>query len=522
MQKRPATWKPSKDQLVNAAMVVLILYTMVRSTFRAGLKLFWYDELCTWVVATLPSPSAIWNALLRAADSQAPAFYLLESWMAKLVPNQQIAYRLPSIVAGGITLACLFVWMKRRYSPPVVLVSILIPLLTVFDSTYTVEARAYALVMACLAFALICYDRLPAIGWVVGLAISLAVAESLYYYAIIAMLPFVAAEALYVWKKRTVRWAVWGALACGPLPLLFFWPLLVNFKAYYGQNFWAKPTMTKAFGTFGWLFGMPLDATKTVTTTTVALVVAIAAIGAALYFLAKSFRASQGDPRFLDGLQISAFLLLPIIFFLVTKPTHAGFTERYALPVVLGVTLAAGYGLSCLSKRTLYLVSGLIFLCFLSQELSFWTTYRLARALHGIGQKPIEQLVSAAGHRDLPVMVTAANDFLQLSYYATPTWKARFVSVVDPPGALKYSITDGVDKELQVLRQLKPLNVVDYADFRKKYDAFLVCSIPFRIPWNNDPDWWIVKLQADGYNVTKLRTDGRHSVYLAELPRKAD
>jgi len=61
-----------------------------------------------------------------------------------------------------------------------------------------------------------------------------------------------------------------------------------------------------------------------------------------------------------------------------------------------------------------------------------------------------------------------------------------------------------------------PLNVVQYSNFRTKYSAFLVFSIPFKKPWMDDPDWWILRLRADGYLVTRLKTDGRHSVYLAE------
>src|SRR5262249_20635090 len=150
-----------------------------------------------------------------AADSMPPGYYLLESLTSKLIPNQQIAFRLPSILATAFTICCLFVWMKRRYGSEVAFVGALLPLLTVLDSTYAVEARSYALVVAFLSFGLVCYDRVPALGWTVLLAMSLVLAEASHYYAIFAMIPFVAAELVDSLKRKQIRWPAWGAFACG-------------------------------------------------------------------------------------------------------------------------------------------------------------------------------------------------------------------------------------------------------------------------------------------------------------------
>jgi hypothetical protein len=274
--------------------------------------------------------------------------------------------------------------------------------------------------------------------------------------------------------------------------------------------------VVKAFGEFGWLVEMPLDVTRTPATTAVALSLGIAALCAVAYLFFRGLRRLAKETQLPDELLIATFLSLPFVFLGATKILHAGFTERYALPVVLGIAFAIGYALSRASRRLVFLTAILLAFCYASQEYSFWTSYHLVRILHGLGQKPIESLVNAAGYRDLPVMVTGGNDFLQLVYYADAAWKPRFVSVVDPEANVKYGRPDTGDRQLQVLRQVMPLNVVDYADFKKKRNKFLVCSIPFRVPWNNDPDWWILKLQDDGYAVTKLKTDGRHSVYLAE------
>src|SRR5262249_22070798 len=183
-----------KNLWMGAAMVVAIAYTIVRSSCRADVKLFWYDELCTWIVTSLSSPASIWHALAQAADSMPPAFYLLESVLGKLIPNQHIAFRAPSIIGAGVSLWSLFLWLKPRFGPVIAFSSALIPVMTVFDSTYAVEARSYSLVVACIAVALICYDRIQSAGWAAAFAVSLFLAESFHYYAIFALAPFLAAE----------------------------------------------------------------------------------------------------------------------------------------------------------------------------------------------------------------------------------------------------------------------------------------------------------------------------------------
>ena len=50
---------------------------------------------------------------------------------------------------------------------------------------YAANARPYSLLMACIAFALVCYDRLPSFGWAILFGLSLAMAQGVYYFAIL-------------------------------------------------------------------------------------------------------------------------------------------------------------------------------------------------------------------------------------------------------------------------------------------------------------------------------------------------
>ena len=70
------------------------------------------------------------------------------------------------------------------------------------------EARSYSIMIACVALALVCYQRLPSIRWAALLGVSLVLAESFHYYALLAMIPFLVAEAAVLVKANgQVRWS---------------------------------------------------------------------------------------------------------------------------------------------------------------------------------------------------------------------------------------------------------------------------------------------------------------------------
>ena len=163
-------------------LAVLVAYAAVRSVVAAVTKPFWYDEMCTGVVAQQPSVHAIWNALEHAADTQGPAFYLIERAMSTMIPNQEIALRIPSIFGFCCLTICIFIFVRRRAGSTYALICSLIPFTTVLFDIYAVEARAYSLVVACVAAALVCYQRASSWRWagLMGLCLALAQVAPLF------------------------------------------------------------------------------------------------------------------------------------------------------------------------------------------------------------------------------------------------------------------------------------------------------------------------------------------------------
>src|ERR1700760_363375 len=95
-------------------MIGLVTYAFIRSVLAAAGKPFGFNELFTLTVSAEGSWKGIVSALLNAADSHPPLFYVIEHISSGLVRNQEIAYRLPSILAIVFTLTCMFIYGKRQ------------------------------------------------------------------------------------------------------------------------------------------------------------------------------------------------------------------------------------------------------------------------------------------------------------------------------------------------------------------------------------------------------------------------
>jgi hypothetical protein len=517
----PATgsfWERNKERLLTIAVLFLLVYSVIRNILKAAIRPFWFDELCTWILARQPNISALWRALTRAADGNPPPFYLLESLFAKLIPSDHIAYRMPSILAFCLMEWCLFLWLKRRHDRLIAFVAILLPFMTTLYITYSVEARPYCLMAACLALALVAYQRVPALPWVFFLGFSLFAAQAFHFYSIFMMSPFFAAEAVYCLKTKNIRWPVWGALFAGVLPLIAFWKELSSIKSYYSQHFWIHPTFLGMLRIYGWIFGIPQGSPSTFSWPLAAglLLTAIVLVVSAL-FLIRALRANPNQtPFFHERVLIAGYLLLPVTVFFAVKLSNGGLTDRYFLPVTLGLVLAAAAGLSYLSGKTVLLLGALLCLTIAIQESVFWISYYGDYQLGFIQPNSEEQLVARADHPKLPVVIADGHDYLELDHYATAQWKQRLVFLSDPAAAAAFGRPDTTERELLVLRDFTSLRVFDYDKFKPSRSEFLVYSHPTS---QNDPDWFVLWLMSDGWTLQRLANDGHNSVYLATPAR---
>lgn len=495
-------------------LFLLVAYAMGRSVVAAASKAFWFDEMCTWAVAHQANVAVVWTDAGRAIEPNPPPFYVVEHFFGGVLRNEQIAYRVPSILGFAFILVCVFLFVRRRAGGVMGAACAAVLLLTIAFDRYAIDARPYALEMACIGFAMVCYQRAPARRWTILMGVSLALASSFHYYAVFAVIPFAIADAALGLRERALRPGVWIALVCGLAPLAIFWPVLARVRGYFGPHFWANATLRSATDTYGWFFEASLQARATI-----AFVLLFAAVGVALLLLARpSLRARLlRDSRFPEYVLCASLLALPLVILAAARITGGGMTARYALPALLGVPAALAYLAAPLRRAGAVAVALLVLLAVGNHERQFWS----GRSGH-FGEfvspgKPLEEMLRQAGHDDLPVVISNGLDYLSIVHYAPPEQAARLVALVDPAASIAEVGNDSLEKGLLAIGCCMAIQVDDYPAFTRQHPVFLLYS-----DGDIDFDRWPVRLMRKRLGLSILAVDGPRNLYLVDSNDSGD
>ena len=486
----------------------IVVYTFIRNILAAAAKPLWYDELYTVTIARQPSWKASWHALGAIKDGNPPGFYFLERLFGFLPLNEQIAYHLVSIAGFCFILVCIFLFIRKSQGSVRALICTSIFLLTPLLRPYAVEARAYCLVAASLAFALICYQRAPRTMWMLAMGAVFAAAESMHYLAFFGFAPFAVAEFSESFRAHKIRWSVWLALSAGFLPIMAFWRLSSEIRRYYGSHIWSPASLLATANMYSLLFKASAP---------VALAVVFALVIVASQRL-LSLRNEKVQPDFSTDVSEAwiaiTFLCVPIIAFVFSKLLHGVYTERYVLATVLGIPLSVAFVLRLIPRKGVMLAGVLVLAAVGLQEGFFWrTAIRDVRAFVP-PNRPVERMLNRVGYLDLRVVISDGEDYFQIAHYS-PQPK-RFISLIDPPEAVIYAGSDIVDLQLAALRCCVPLRIYTLREFRAQYQRFLLYS------GGGAFDWWPARLVNDGASLQLLAEDQNRRVYLVNLKARSD
>ena len=490
-------------------LCLLVLYATVRTIVAAHIKPFWLDEILTCIIARQPTVASIWSAEWQGADGQPILFYLIERSVT-FFPNAEIAMRLPSVAGLACVLICLFAFVQRRSGAVYGLVSAAIAILTGLYIPYATEARPYSMVAACIAVALVAYQRASQLRWVCLMALVLAMAECLHYYSLFALIPFAAAEAALSWQTSKIRWRVWVVLMIGASPLAVFWPILAHSRITYGARFWAQPNLAALIHIYGDFLSV-----SSYLGLAVAIVCGVALFGEFFAIASRKSMLGHGklligpDYKFLHEQVLVAFLLaIPLSVFVVAKVLRGGYTDRYVLYAVLGVPLAVGLILPRLERRTLILFSALLACSIAMQEASFWFFPRQPLWQLQPPAAEAESLLANAGHSNLPVAVADPFEYPVLAYYASPSFASRLAFVTNAANA-ESSISDTVNKTFPLIAALYPFRIYDLQVWRSTHQPFLLY-----MGFEDLQDCWTDELVHNDYALRILASDQSHMVLL--------
>ena len=500
-------------------LVLILLAAGLLSTLHAVVKPFWYDEICTVITSRLANQAEVWKALNDAADTNPPLYYSVTRATRQLIPDDHLGYRLPSILGLLAILAGLYLFLCRRVNHLAALVGAAFVLCTPLAS-YAFEARPYALMLGCISGAILAWQRIDDSKlYSIGLAIALAAAVSVHYYAILVWPAFVLAEAA-VWLFRCrFRIGAWAGIFAGAVPLLFFAGLLGNLRQYYGRNFWAQPSAAQALSAYDWLFSVDSDWGWTFTAALTAIFVYWSLIHTSKPAPRRGPGKQNGPDRQERALPVEECVLilvllwLPVIAVAVAKVTHGGMISRYMMPTVLGAALAVGY---LVSKAPVEARGLLLVLLLMNYGLSAVSDVKklLKGALleqRAAAASEVGTILARHAEPDLPVVISSGLRYLPMAYYTPAGASSRLYAITEPEEALKFAGTDSVDLALLVLRRYFPLQVEDYGDFAPSHREFILVSASGQ--WF---DWWPARLAHDGHTV-RLLEGGDTKIYRVTL-----
>jgi hypothetical protein len=482
-----------------AALVLMLAAVLIVSALNAYRTPFWHDEVYTALVSELPNHDAIRRALGDAVDAQPPLYYYVARAAKLIISDDHLAYRVPSVFGFTIAVLAIYLIVSKRGDRLSGLVASAL-LITLPAANYAYEARPYAALLGCVCVALLAWQRVDnARGAAWALAIALAGALSMHYYAVLVWPAFVAGELTYWRLRRTFRARVWLALAAGASPLLLFRDHLAVVRDVYGQNLWAQPSARQIITAPDWLFDVGHFGFILAATVAAGICYRIASV--AFDAPLPSGVRPEPDPSLVeDGVVSLGLLAVPVIAVLVAITMGGDMEPRYMLPSIIGGTVAFGLLLGTATQPVRWFLLLLLLATYGFRVPGLAGELRAGSLAAGrtAGAQAIAADIRRYHDNVVPVVVSDGLQYLPLTRYVDSDLQNHLHGLADPVAAVKYAGSDSVDRNLQILGRYTSLRIRDFAAFRSEHRRFVVLSSGGRF------DYWPARLVDEGYTLTLL------------------
>jgi hypothetical protein len=178
------------------------------------------------------------------------------------------------------------------------------------------------------------------------------------------------------------------------------------------------------------------------------------------------------------------FVSIPVIAVALCMLVTGAFTDRYAMPAVIGVSIFAAWAARRLLFRRETVVVGLLMvLCafFLSIVLYHYNELAKARS----DQAQTENFLRSKNPSNLPIAISDSLSFTKIAHYAPPDLAPHIIYLADPEASLLYLGHNSLEKgTLDLIKPWFRLKVEEYRDFLSSRQAFLVYGKPtFFLNW---------------------------------------
>jgi 4-amino-4-deoxy-L-arabinose transferase-like glycosyltransferase len=479
-----------------------LLYIVIVCVIAAR-RMFWNDELYTLYFSQLRAWPDLWWALGTGADQIPPPFLLLTKFCVFLFGLNQISLRLPEIAGFLLMALCLYKIVSRRSSALCGLTAMLFPMMTGAFS-YAYEARSYGALLGFSSLAFLCWicaaESQKRKVYLAGLIVGLAGAWMSHYYGILIFGPLLLGELVRSYSRKQLDSGILLSFVIAVLPVLLFLPLIRGSMSY-GATFWAKPQWSDLPHFYDFILGPA---------TIIIVFVCIVSIA-----MSRSRNSGEATSyEYIPSYELVCavgFVAIPVIGLIVTKILTGAFTDRHALPAVIGfgilIPLALHYFLS--SRNLVVMVLICFFAGFLGKAIGDYRSVSEDTAAFNRARL----FWQTKADPQLPIVSWFSHPAMRLWYYGPKDLADRVYYLADPAASVRYIGHDTIDRGLLDLKPFFPLkNVQPYDLFLKSHQQFLL----FWCSWGEDWRWnWIVySLLADHRKIELKARNGDQFLYL--------
>lgn len=478
-----------------AVLIGVFPIAVVKALYRP----LWSDEIASALIAQLPRASQILDVCRSGFDGQPPAYDYLVRATVRLLGNDALGIRLPSI--AGFMLFCfsLYWFVRQRTSRLYGVIAILVACITDCWS-YATEGRPYGLLLGFTGIAAVSWQAIAMNkhrAWALaGLGLSLAGAFSIHYYAPLLFGSFALAEIVRSYLKRRLDFPVWCVLAAPFLILIPYLPFIRGTRIHSGtlSVWWATPA---------WYTSLTMSAIQFLDPSLMGLIGIVC-----VYFLFHAIMRSYLEPdsgginypsEFLPDIALALSLtLLSIMGIALSKWVTHVFFPRYIIACMFGLTALVTFAMwmAFSGKRQAASAVAGVLLCsvFAHTAISDLRNARDERANPPREAMP-NRIPAAALNDRLPIVVTGLHEFFEMRYYAGPALAPRLCYLSSEQSANRFlGFTNGERIAIGSV-PFFGMCVADYNTFLANHKTFYVFGAP---------DWLQAQLLADSARLTLL------------------
>jgi hypothetical protein len=402
--------------------VALVFYALRLVEVASG-KLFWYDEIFTLSIASLPLGAPMWEAMTAGYEFNPPAGYVLVNLVEALLGRGPVVTRLPFIAAG--LLSCLVLYLYGRRSCDAWTGLWMALLLTQTGAhLYFTEARAYALILLGTAIFLLGWRRRfdERSAFTLGLmVVGCWVMTTSHVWAVAPLVAFGLAELFRWYRDKRIDWGVVAAVAIGVLPMGLF-PLI---RSTISETVFAQNTYRHAIGYAYWHYlGFSY----------VSLTAICVPIGIRRLLRGEGLMKGRMTLKSPEVVLMSALIAFPLLISILTRYEGIPFMVRYGVTTslafaVVGSLLVRTVVANDSQYRAYAVVVFALSLIFLT---------RFPRAADRVYYEEWYPENSVIAEDDLPIVVTDGFEFLQTAFYAPPELRSRLRVVLDSQRSIEF------------------------------------------------------------------------------------